>query len=264
MLEHDLCSALAAAEAGVNGREHEHIHKAKHIVYYHCAAIVSDKLGAVGGNQIREEAEEADRRIVGDYLDDLHNAVCQIGKELRGHGLRAAGHLHTEAEDDRRDYKGQDRPAAPQLGKIRLGEEIDDHIGKTKACIDFTLDDLIGAAGQGNEPRYYVHKDRRYGGGDKEGQHRCAQHLPGSAHIAHIGDGGGDGAEHHRHHHAEHKVDKHRAQRLKSGSSRPDGAYNAAARNAHEHREYKPVILEKLFSAGHKQISFLSFTRLLY
>ena len=90
--------------------------------------LVTAAIAAVCGDKGGEEAEEADGRIVGDELDDLHQHIGYVREELRRHGLGAAAHLHAEAEEDARDDERQDGFAAPKLGEVGLGEEVDDEV----------------------------------------------------------------------------------------------------------------------------------------
>ena len=66
MLEHGLDSAPAAAEPGEQGEGHKNINKAEGIVHHQSPGIVRSDLGAVGGHQVGEEAEEGDGGVVGD------------------------------------------------------------------------------------------------------------------------------------------------------------------------------------------------------
>ena len=251
MLEHNHCGSLASAEAGVDGRGDEHVSKAHHIVDDQGAAVIADQLGAVSGHQIGEETEEADGGIVGNDLDHVHDAGRQVGQELGGCGLRSTGHLHTEAKENGRHDEGQDGSAAPQLGKVGLGKEIDDHVGKAQTCVNFAFHKLVGAGGERDETDNDIHQQGGNGGGDQKGDDRGAQHLAGSFHAAHVCNGGGDGAEHHRNHNAEHQVDKHRAKGFKSGGSGPYSTDDTAGDDADEHRDDEPIILKKLSGWGH-------------
>ena len=129
LMEHDLRRALSAAEAGVDRGEDEHINKTQNIIDRKRAAIIADEVRAVVGDEIREEAEEADGRVIGDNLERLHDAVRDVLEQLRGLRLRAARHLDAEAEQDRRDDERQNGPAAEQFGKIGLRKEVDNHVG---------------------------------------------------------------------------------------------------------------------------------------
>ena len=60
VLEHHLGAALAAAEAGIDGEEDEHVSKAQYVVDDQGAAVVADQLGAIGSDQVSEETEETD------------------------------------------------------------------------------------------------------------------------------------------------------------------------------------------------------------
>ena len=136
--EHGLRRALAAAEAGVDRGGDEHVDEAQDVIDRERAAVVADEVGAVVGDQIREEAEEADGRVVGDDLEGLHDAVGDVVEQLRGLGLRAASHLHAEAEENGRHDERQNGPAAEQLGEVRLREEVDDHVGHAQRAADLT------------------------------------------------------------------------------------------------------------------------------
>ena len=251
MLEHNFGCSPAAAEACVNGGRDEHIDKAHHIVDNQGAAVVADQLGTVCSHQVGEEAEEADGGIVGDDLDHVHDAGGHVRQELCNQGILAAGHLNAEAEENGGNDERQDGPAAPQLDKVGLGEEVDDHVGNAQTCVHFSLGELIGAGGQGEDAHNNVHQNRGDGGGDQEGDNGGTQHFARAAHTVHIGDGGGDGTEHHRHHNAEHQVDKYGSQRLKGGSAGPDSADDAAGHDTHQHGYQEAVILEKVLLGGH-------------
>ena len=239
--EHDAGRALTAAEAGIDGEEHEHVHKAQDVVQDQGPAVVADELGAVGGHQAGEEAEEADGSIVGDDLDGLHDAVGHIGQELCGLGLGAAGHLDAEAEKHRRHDQGQNGPAAPQLGEVGLGEEVDEHVGQAQGIADLALHDLIGVADHGDDPGDHIHDDRGKSGGDEEGRNGDAHDLAGALDALHVGDGRCDGAEYHGHHNAEHQVDEHGAQGLEAGGVGPQDAHDAAGYNTCQHAQQKSV-----------------------
>ena len=217
MLPHYLRAALAAAEAGVYREEDEHINEAQNIVDDESTAVVTDEVGAVGGDEIGEEAEEADRCVVGDDLYDLHDAVGQVVKYLRGQGLFAAGHLDAEAEENCGYDEGQDSPAAPELCKVRLGEEVDNHIRNSESRADLALSDLIGTGGYGDHADDYVHDDCGDGCGHKEGRDGNAHDLAGSLRAGHIRDSRGYGAEDHRYDYAEHEVYEYCSERLKNG-----------------------------------------------
>ena len=247
VLEHDLGRARAAAEAGVYRGGDKHIYKAHDVVDDKRAAVIADEGGAVACDEVCEEAEEADRRIVGDDLDGLHDAVGDVLKQLRGLGRGAAGHLYAEAEDYRRDDQGQDSSAAEQLREVGLGEEVDYHISHAECRADLALSDDVSALNEREYTHDYVHQHCRDSCRDGKDRDRDAENLARALRAAHVRDGGGDGAEHHRHHDAEHHVYEHRAQRLKSGRSRPYRADDAAGDDADEHGDYEPIALEEGF-----------------
>ena len=64
--EHFLDRSLAAAEPGEQGEGHKNINEAEGIVHHQSPGIVRSDLGAVGGHQVGEEAEEGDGGVVGD------------------------------------------------------------------------------------------------------------------------------------------------------------------------------------------------------
>ena len=262
MAEHDTGALLAAAEPGVNGEEHQHIGKAQHIVDDQGAAVVADELGAVGGDEVGEEAEEADGGIVGDDLNHLHNAVCHIGQELGGHGFLTAGHLDAKTAEDGKDDEGQDGPAAPKLREVGLGEEVDDHVRKTQGLAHFALGGVVLALDQGEDPADDVHDD----GGDACGDHECTDgdthDLACLFHGVHVGNGRGDGAEHHRNHNAEHQINKYSTQGLQDPGAGlqnvavrilhrgEDGAHDTAGHDTGQHEDQKAVIFQKFLYHG--------------
>ncbi len=246
--EHQLGAAFSAAEPGVDGEEDKHIGKAHHIVDDKCAAVIADERRAVGGHQAGEEAEKADRCVVGNEFHGLHNAARDILQELRCLCLRTAVHLDTEAEQHRRHDQGQNGPAAQQLRKVRLRKEVHDHIAEAQRLTDLALHDGVAAVHQRENAADNVHQHAGDGGGDKERGDSHAHDLAGALHTLHIGDGGGDGAEHHGHHHAEHHVDKQRTEEFDlAAERRRKCAYQAARYDSGEHTQDKPVVLQKFF-----------------
>ena len=258
VLEHDLSAAPAAAKTGVNGEEGEHVHEAQHVVDDQGAAVVANQLRTVGGNQGSEETEKADGRIVGNDLDHIHDAAGHIGQQLGGHGFLATGHLDAEAAENGEDDQGQNCPAAPQFGEVRLGEEVDDHIRKAKGGTHFALGHLILALDQGEDPGDDVHDQRGDTGGDTEGNHSNTHDLAGLFHGVHVGNGGGDGAEYHGDHDTEHQIDEYGTQRFQNGGTGvndhitrldhgEDGTGDAAGNDTGEHHDDEAVVFQKLF-----------------
>ena len=244
--EHDLRRALASAEAGVDREEDEHVREAHQIVDDESAAVVADQLGTVRRDEVGEEAEETDGRIVGDELDGLHDAIRQILEDLGGLCLRAAGHLDAEAEQHGRHNQGQNRAAAQQFRKVGLGEEVDDHILPAERVADLTLADGVLAADEREDAADDVHQYARDGGGDKERRDRGTHDLTGALHVLHVGDSGANGAEHHRHHDAEHHIDKEGSEELNfQAESGPDTAHDAAKHDTRQHADDKPVVFQK-------------------
>ena len=248
VLEHDLHSALAAAEAGVDGEEGEHVGEAQDIVDDQGAGVVADQLGAVVSNQVGEEAEEADGGVVGDDLDHIHNAAGHILQQLGGHGLLAAGHLDAEAEEDGEDDQGQDGPAGPQLHEVGLGEEVDDHVGQAQRLADLTLGDGVLALNQGEDAADHIHDDGGDACGGAEGGHGGAHDLAGLLHGLHVGDGGADGAEDHRHDHAEHQVGEDGAEPCQAaGLLGEQPAEDAAGGDTGQHAGDKAIVFQEIF-----------------
>ena len=129
MLPHDLCAALAAAEASIDREEDEHVCKAQNVVDDKRAAVVSDEVGTVSSNKIGKEAKEADGSIIGNDLYDVHENGCEVIQKSCDHAVLAAGHLDAEAEENSGDDKRKNCFAAPQLAEVGLGEEVYDHVG---------------------------------------------------------------------------------------------------------------------------------------
>ena len=222
MLPHDLCAALAAAEAGVDREEDEHVCKAQRIVDDKRAAVVADEIGTVGGNKVREEAEEADGGVVGDDLDHVHENSGQIIEELCNHTVLAAGHLNAEAEEDSGYDERQDSLTAPQLAEVGLGKEIDDHVGYAQGRADLSLNDGVVTGNDGEEANDDVHDDRRYCGGGKKGSDGDAHYPSRTSCAGHICDSRCYRAENHGNDDAEHEVYENRSDGLKDGSSPGD------------------------------------------
>jgi hypothetical protein len=212
------------------------------------------------GDQIREEAEEADGRVVGDDLERLHDAVRDVLEQLRGLGLRAAGRLHAEAEQHRRHDQRQDGLAAPKLCEIGLGEEVDDHIGHAQRAADLALDQIIFARDRRDEPHNDVGDDCGDGRRHEERRNGHAHDLTGALGALHIRDRGRDRAEHRRDGDAEHQVQEHGAERLEHGRAldddhrltvndlldrRPDGADDAAGDDTDQHQDQEAVVFQK-------------------
>ena len=243
--EHDLCRALAAAEAGVQRRRNEQIDHGNDIVNADGAGVVGNEVRAVRRNERGEEAEEADGRIVGDELDDLQKNVRKVVEQQRHAGLAAAAHLNAEAEDDRRNDQRKDSAAAPELGEVGLREEVDDE----RADI-YGTDAGLFIAGRGskhgNKMNNDVHQNRSNGSGGKERSDRDAHDAPRAFCRAHVCDRRGDGAEHHRHNDAEHHINKQRPERFESRSPRPCRTDNTAGDDAEKHQCNETVFLHKL------------------
>ena len=121
------------------------------------------------GDEIREEAEEADGRVIGDDLERLHDAVRDVLKQLRGLRLRAARHLDAEAEQNRCDDERQNGPAAEQFSKVGLREEVDDHVGHAQRAANLTFNQLIFTHDRRNEPHRHIHDNGGDRGSHKEG-----------------------------------------------------------------------------------------------
>ena len=75
-------------------------------------------LGAVGGHQVGEEAEEGDGGVVGDQLHHLHHGFGQAGEELGDQAVGTRPQIHAEAEEDGEDDQGQHGAAAEQAGEV--------------------------------------------------------------------------------------------------------------------------------------------------
>ena len=245
MLEHDAHGTLAAAEAGVEREDQEHVREGDHIVEDDGPGVAGDEVGAVGGDEGGEEAEEADGGVVADDLDDLHEDAVELLQQLRGLGLRPAAKLHAEAEEDARNDELQDGTAAPEIGEVGLGEEADDHLSGAHRLGGARLKG--GLAGvDGDEADQNIHDHRGNDGGAYKGDNRSAHQLAGAFHALHVGNGGGDGDEHHRHHHAEHHVDEQRAERLENTGVGPDKTDDNAQHNANDHGAEEPVVLQEI------------------
>ena len=252
--EHQLCRTLAAAEAGIDREGDEHVHKAQDVVDRERPAVVTDEIGAVIGDQIREEAEEADGGVVGDDLERLHDAARDVLKQLRGLCFRAARHLHAEAEQDGCHDEREDGLAAPEVGEIGLGEEVDDHVADAERAADLALDQLIFSDDRRNDQDDDVGDDGGDGGGGQERADRDAHDLARAPGAAHVGDGRGDRAEHRRDGNAEHQVQEHRAERLEhrraldgdltvcSLDRGPERTDDAAGDDAGQHQDQKTII----------------------
>ena len=115
------------------------------------------------GDQVGKETEEADGRVVGDNFERLHDAVRDVLEQLRRSGLRAARHLHAEAEEHRRHDQRQDGPAAEQLRKVGLREEVDDHVGHAERTADLPFDHRVFARNRRDDQNGHIHDDRRNG-----------------------------------------------------------------------------------------------------
>ena len=256
VLPHDLCRSLAAAEPGVNGEEHEHVHEAHNVVDNERAAVVGDQLRAVSRHQIGKEAEEADRGVVGDELHGLHDAARDILEQLRGLCLGAAVHLDAEAEQHRRNDQRQDGLAAEQLHEVGLGKEVDDHVAEAQRIADLAFRDGVVTIHEREDAADDVHDDTSDSGSDQE---RCDGHthdLTGALDTFHIGDGGGDGAEHHGNHRAEHHVDEQCTQEFDLFAEvRGKCAHETAGDDAGEHEDQESVSLKERLGTvclGHK------------
>ena len=248
VLPHDLGAALAAAEAGIDGEEHKHVDEAQGVVNDQGAAVVADQLRAVGGDQVGEEAEEADGGIVGDDLDSLEDAAGDVLQQLGSHGLGAAVHLHAEAADHSEHDHGQDGTAAQQLHEVRLGEEVDDHIAQADDLGDVCLRGSIVAGDHGEHPHNGVHDHSGDTGGDAEGSQSHTHDLTSPLCTGHIGNGRSNGAEHHGHHRAEHQVGEDRAEGFQCRRGLGEHqSHNAAACHADKHAQQESVVLEELF-----------------
>ena len=210
-------------------------------------AVIADQLRAVGGDKIGKEAEEADGCVVGDDLDGLHDAARDVRQNLRSLGFGATVHLNTEAKKDGRNDERQNGSAAPELHKVRLCKEIDNHVSKSESFSDLALCRLILSLHQRDAAHDDVHDDCSNGRRHEERDDGHAHDLACPLGAFHVGNGGGDGAENHRHDHAEHEVDEYSAQRLQRRSARPYPADNTAADNTDEHANDKPVIFPEAF-----------------
>ena len=248
VLPHNLGSALAAAEAGIDGEENKHVRKAQAIVDDQGLAVIADEIRAVGGNQIGEEAQKADGSVVSNDLHRFQNAAGHVLQKLGGHGICAALHLHAEAHDHRKHDQRQDGTAAEQLHKVGLGKEIDDHIADAQNGAGVRFRYIIVAGDHRKYPHNHIHNDGGNARGDHEGSQGHTHNLTGSLGAGHIGDGGGDGGEHHGNHRAEHQVREDGAQRFQGrsrlGEQQTD---DAAGHDADQHTNQKSVVLEELF-----------------
>ena len=256
LAEHDLCSTLAAAKAGIDGEEHEHVSEAQHVVDDQRAAVVADQLGTVGSDQISKEAEEADGCVVGDQLDNLHDALGQVSQQLCGHGLLAASHLDAEAAQNCEDDQRQDCPAAPQLNEVRLGEEVDDHISKAQGLTNFTGGCFVLTLNQGEDTANNVHEERGDAGSYQEGSNGGAHDLTGFLGAVHVSNRGSDGTENHGDNDTEHQVNEHSAQGLQAGCAGPNSTGNAAGNDAQQHKENKRIVFQEIFHWGKPPFRF--------
>ena len=249
--EHFARTVLAAAEEGEEGEGGEDIDRTEGIVHCQGAAIVGGNLRAIGGHQIGKEAEEGDRGVVGDNLDELHHHVGQVVQPLAHHGVLAAVEVDGEAEEQGEDNERQHGLAAQKAHKVLGGEEVDNHLREGGVFAQlFSGDVLPGHENRGDEAHEHVHDGGGDGACDHEGADGDAHDFSGALAAAHIGHGTGDGREDHGHHDAEHHVDEHRAQRLEhlgAGtllSGGEQGAHHAAGHNGNKHGREQAVILE--------------------
>ena len=249
--EHDLRAALAAAEPGIEGEEHEHISKAHNIVNNEGTAVILHQLRAVGGHQIGEEPEKADGCVVGDELHGLHDAARDVLQQPRRLCLRAAVHLDAEAEQHRRHDQRQDGAATQQLREVRLGKEVHDHVAEAQRLADLTLHDGVVSVHQREDAADDIHQHTGDGGGSEKRDDGHAHDLTRPLHALHVGDGGGNGAEYHGHHHAEHHIDEQRAQEFDlAAKGRGERAHQTAGHNAGEHTQDKPVVLQEFLHSS--------------
>ena len=247
VLEHNLCTTLAAAEACIDGEENEHVCEAYEVVNDEGSAVLADEVGTVCSNQRSEETEEADRRVVGNYLHHLHDAVGYIVKDLCGEGFFTAGRLNAEAEENCKNDKGKNCSAAEKLGKVGLGEEVDNHVckaetGNLNALLNYLL------VGDGEDEYNNVHEYCCDCGGYEEGTDGNAHDLACALCAVCISNCGGNGEKDQRNNDTEHQVDKDRSQRLKiAAESRIYPTDYAAGDNACKHENYKSVSLKERF-----------------
>ena len=240
--EHHLHCTFSAAEECVDREEGKHIGEAEHIVDDECTSIITDELGTVARNKICEETEEADRCIVGDDLDDLHQAAVEILKHLRGLGLGTAVKLDAEAKQHSSNDQRQDGPSAEQLGEIGFGEEVDDHVRNTKCFPDLSFRRGLVTDDQRDASCDDVHDQSRDGCRHAEGGNRRTHDLAGTARTLHVCDGGRNGDEHHRNDDTEHHVDEDGSDGLQRCCARPGRTNDTAGHDADDHADQKAIV----------------------
>ena len=253
MLPHDLCAALAAAEARVDREEYEHVGKAQNVVDDKRAAVVADEVGTVGGNEICKEAEEADGSIIGNDLYDVHENGREVIQKPCDHAVLAAGHLDAEAEENSGDDKRKNCFAAPQLAEVGLGEEVYYHVCHAQRCIDLTLNYGVAAGNDGAEADDDVHDNGRNCSGDEECADSQTHDLACALCAGHVCDSRCYRTKHHGDDDAEHEVYENRADRFENGRALVDDLArcvlddgvertdDTAADDTGEHEYYKSV-----------------------
>ena len=250
VLEHDLCSTLAAAKPCEEGESGEDVDEAQGIVDNHGAAIAFSNAGTVGGNQIGEDGEEGNGSIIGDDLNELHHHVGEACQPLAHDGLLAAGELHREAKEHGEHDQGKHGAAAQQTGEVADGEEVDDHVGHRRVLAHGLTGNIAPGLQHGREDLHqHVHDDSSQSAGDHEGSHGGAHDLTGTFLAFHIGDGAGDGSEDHGNDHAEHHVDEHGAQEcdLMAKSGIEPAQQGTCDHGADQDRQKAVVLCDRFF-----------------
>ena len=243
--KHQFCRAFSTAEPCVDREEDKHVGEAEHIVDDESTSIITDELGTVARNKICEETEEADRCIVGDDLDDLHQAAVEILKHLRGLGLGTAVKLDAEAKQHSSNDQRQDGPSAEQLGEIGFGEEVDDHVRNTKCFPDLSFRRGIVTDDQRDASCDDIHDQSRDGSRHAEGGNRRTHDLAGTARTLHVCDSRRDGDEHHRNDDTEHHVDEDGPDGLQRCCARPGRTDDTAGYDADDHADQKAIVFKE-------------------
>ena len=243
--KHQFCRAFSTAELCVDREEDKHVDEAEHIVDDESTSVITDELGTVACNEISEEAKEADGSIVGDDLDDLHQAAIEILKKLCGLCLGSAVELDAEAKQDSRNDQRQDGTTAEKLREIGFGKEVDDHVCDAESFPNLALRCGIVTDNQRNASCDDIHDHRGDCCGHAERDDGRSHDLAGAACTLHICYCRRDGNEYHRNDDAEHHVDENGSDGLQCCGTRPDRTDNATCHDTDDHADQEAIVFQK-------------------